>query len=93
MDLATKADGRVGTNMIVSFDVVSLYPRVPIWEAADPPAQCFEEDIMALFCLVFTCSYYTFCNLFYEQTYRMVNGSLLFPMITNFYMVDSRREH
>jgi hypothetical protein len=40
-------------------------------------AQCFEEDIMAIFCSVLTCSYFSSCHWFCGWTYTMVIGSLL----------------
>jgi len=64
-----------GTNMMVSFDVVTLYTRVLIWDPICLLAQCFEEGIMAIFCSVLTCSYLSFCHLFCGWTYTM--GSLL----------------
>lgn len=66
-----------GMNMMVSFDMVTLYTRVPIWEAIYLLAQCFEEGIMAIFCSVLTCFYFSFCHWFCGWTYTMVMGSLL----------------
>jgi hypothetical protein len=64
-------------NMMMSFDVVTLYTGVPIWEAICLLAHCFEEDIMEIFCFVLTCSYFSSCHWFCGWTYTMVMGSLL----------------
>jgi hypothetical protein len=63
--------------MMVSFDVVTLYTRVPIWEALCLLAQYIEEGIMANFCSVLTCSYFSFCHWFCGWTYLLVMGSML----------------
>jgi hypothetical protein len=73
---------------MVSFNVVSLFTRVPIKETVDLLGRHFEEDILGLFHGVLTTSYSTFCGQFYGQTDGVAMGSPLSPIIANFYMVD-----
>jgi hypothetical protein len=51
----------------------------------------FKEDILGLFCHVLTTSYFTFNGQFYCQTDGVATGSLLSPVIANFYMEDYKR--
>jgi hypothetical protein len=53
---------------MVSFDVVSLFTRVPIVESFNILSQHFSEDILALFSHVLTSTYFSFGRQFYEQT-------------------------
>jgi hypothetical protein len=53
---------------VVSFDIVSLFTKVPIRETMDLLGRHFEEDVLGLFRHVLTTSYFTFNGQFYEQT-------------------------
>jgi hypothetical protein len=73
---------------MVSFDVVSLFTRVPIVESLNLLRQHFSEDILALFRHVLTSTYFSFGGQFYEQTDGVAMGSPLCPVISNFFMDD-----
>jgi hypothetical protein len=66
---------------MVSFDIVSLFTKVPIRETMDLLGRHFEEDVL-------TTSYFTFNGQFYGQTDGVAMGSPLSPVIANFYMED-----
>ncbi|KAJ4427431.1 hypothetical protein ANN_25053 [Periplaneta americana] len=73
-------------DIMVSFDVVSLFTRVPIIKTIDLLKNIFPEDIVALFQLVLTTTYFQWNGDFYEQTDGVAMGSPLSPMVANFYM-------
>jgi hypothetical protein len=75
-------------DIMVSFDIVSLFTRVPIKETMDLLGRHFEEDVLGLFCHVLTTTYFTFNGQFHGQTAGMAMGSPLSPVIANFYMED-----
>jgi hypothetical protein len=75
-------------DIMVSFDIVSLFTKVPISEAMDLLGRHFEEDVLGLFRHVLTTSYFTFNGQFYGQTDGVAMGSPLSPVIANFYMED-----
>ncbi|XP_023708595.1 uncharacterized protein LOC111865094 [Cryptotermes secundus] len=74
---------------MVSFDVVSLFMKVPIKDTMDLLGGNFTKDVLRLFHNVLTTSYFSFDGQFYEQTYSVAMGSPLSPVIANFYMKDS----
>jgi hypothetical protein len=47
-------------DIMVSFDIVSLFTKVPIRETIDLPGRHFEEDVLILFRQALTTSYFTF---------------------------------
>ncbi|PNF41399.1 hypothetical protein B7P43_G14428 [Cryptotermes secundus] len=73
-------------DMMVSFDVVSLFTKVPIKDTMDLLEGNFAEDVLRLFRHVLTTSYFSFNGQFYEQTDGVAMGSPLSPVIANFYM-------
>jgi hypothetical protein len=73
---------------MVSFDIVSFFSRVPIKETMELLRRHFEEDVLGLFRHILTTSYFTFNGQFYGQTDGVAMGSLLSPVIANFYMED-----
>ncbi|PNF15534.1 hypothetical protein B7P43_G16534 [Cryptotermes secundus] len=75
-------------DIMVSFDVVSLFTRVPIKDTMGLLGRHFEENILRLFRHVLTTSYFTFNGQFYEQTDGVAMGSPLSPVISNLYMED-----
>ncbi|XP_023703193.1 uncharacterized protein LOC111862215 [Cryptotermes secundus] len=73
-------------DIMVSFDVVSLFTKVPIKDTIDLLGENFAEYVLRLFRHVLTTSYFNFAGQFYEQTDGVAMGSPLFPLIANFYM-------
>jgi hypothetical protein len=73
-------------DIMVSFDVVSLFTRVPIRETMSLLSRHFGEDILTLFRHVLTSSYFCFAGQFYEQIDGVAMGSPLSPVIAKFYM-------
>jgi hypothetical protein len=73
-------------DILVSFDVVSLFTMVPIEEALRLLNQHFDEVILRLFRHVLTSSFLSFNGQFYEQTDGVAMGSLLSPVIANYLM-------
>jgi uncharacterized membrane protein YfhO len=67
--------------MLVSFDVVSLFTKVPVKETMDVLGRHFEENTIALFRHVLSTSYFTFNGEFYRQTYGVAMGSPLSPVM------------
>jgi retron-type reverse transcriptase len=71
---------------MVSFDIASLFTRVPIKETMGLLGRHFEQDVLELFCHVLTTSYFTFNGQFCGQTDGVAMGSPLSPVIANLYM-------
>jgi hypothetical protein len=49
-------------DIMISFDIVSLFTRVPIKGTMDLLGRHFEEDALGLFCHVLTTSYFSFVS-------------------------------
>jgi hypothetical protein len=71
---------------MVSFDIVSLFTRMPIKDTVDLLGRFFEEDVLGPFRHVLTTSYFTFNGQFYGQTDGVAMGSPFSPIIASFYM-------
>jgi hypothetical protein len=72
-------------DILVSFDVVSLFTMVPIEEALRLLSRHFDEAILH-FRHVRTSSIFSFNGQFYEQTDGVAMGSPLSPVIANYFM-------
>jgi hypothetical protein len=72
----------------VSFDVVSLFTKVPVTDTLQLLGQHFEEDLLALFRHVLTSTYFCFEGQFYKQTDGVAMGSPLSPVVASFFMED-----
>lgn len=70
-------------NLVISFDVVSLITWVSLLEYLNPCSQHFIEDILTLFRHVLYILLHWWPIL---QVDRVTMGSLLSPVITNFFM-------
>ena len=95
-----KVDIISGGDMMVSFDVVSLFTRVPLKEAMEVIFARFEQDetleertnipvhdichLTEEICL--TSTYFQFQDAFYEQVDGAAMGSPLLPIVANIYM-------
>jgi hypothetical protein len=75
-------------DLMVSFDVVSLFTWVPMVESLNLLSQHFSEDLQALFRHVLTSTYFSFGGQFYEQTDDLAVGCPLSPVTSNFFMDD-----
>jgi len=75
-------------DLMVSFDVVSLFTNVPIVDSLELFSRHFEYDVLALFKHVLISTYFCFVGQFYEQTDVVTMGSPLSPVIANFFMED-----
>jgi hypothetical protein len=75
-------------DIMVNFDVVSLFTKVPATDTLQLLGQHFEEDLLALFRDVLTSTYFCFKGQFYEQTDRVEMESPLSPAVANFFMED-----
>ena len=73
-------------DLLVSFDVVSLFTMVPIDESLQLIKNHFPEDICALFHHCLKTTYFQYNEEFYEQTDGVAMGSPLSPVIANFFM-------
>ena len=73
-------------DLLISFDVVSLFTMVPIMESIELLSQLFSKDILDLFRTCLTTSYFLWDGEFYEQTDGVAMGSPLSPVIANFFM-------
>jgi hypothetical protein len=77
---------------MVSFDVVSLFPNVPIEDSLKLLGLHFDEDVLARFPHTLTSTYFCFDGQYYEQTDGVAMGSLLSPVITNFFMKNFEKQ-
>lgn len=73
-------------DRLVSFDVVSLFTKVPVKEAMTRIRPLFSKDIAELFEFVLTTSYFQWNNTFYEQVDGLAMGNPISPVVANFYM-------
>jgi hypothetical protein len=73
---------------MVSYDVVSLFTKVPIAVSLELLSHLLEDDVLALFKHVLTCTNFCFEGQFYEQTNRLAMGLPLPPVIDNFFTED-----
>jgi len=73
---------------MVSFDVVTLFTKVPVEELLTLLSQHYNDDILALYKHVLTSTYFCVDGQFYEQTDGVAMGYPLSPVIANFYMED-----
>ena len=73
-------------DILISFDVVSLFTKVPITESLEYISKLFTKDITELFRECLTTSYFLWDGHFYEQIDGVAMGSPLSPVIANFFM-------
>ncbi|XP_069673690.1 uncharacterized protein [Periplaneta americana] len=80
------------SDLLVSFDVVSLFTRVPLSEAMLLLSNQFPPDITELFRHTLTSTYFLQNNTYCEQIDRVAMGSLLSPAIANYYIEHLEHE-
>jgi retron-type reverse transcriptase len=74
------------SDILVSFDVVSLFTRVPLEDTLLLLQQHFHDQTISLFKQVLTTTYFLYDSAFYDQTDGVAMGSPLAPVIANYYM-------
>lgn len=72
--------------IMVSFDVVPLFTKMPIMDTTKLLATMFPPDIITLFKHILMTTYFVYEGVYYEQTDVVAIGPLLSPVIANFYM-------
>ena len=77
---------------MVSFDMVSLFTKVPIVDSLEILSQHFEDDVLALFKHLLTSTYFCFDGQFYKQTDGVTMGSPPSPVIANFFTEDFEKK-
>jgi hypothetical protein len=70
----------------VSFDVVSLFTKVPTDDTLQLLLQLFHDRTTSLFRYVLTTTYFLYYGAFYDQMDGVSMGLPLAPVIANFYM-------
>ena len=73
---------------MVSFEVVSLFTKVPVKESLTLLRQHFKDEIIALYKHALTSTDFCVDVQFYEQTDGVAMGSPHSPVIAYFYMED-----
>jgi hypothetical protein len=73
-------------DILVSFNVVALFTKVPTGEALCLLSCHSNEDTLMLFCHVLTFSFFSFYGQFYEQTDGVAVGLPLSLVIAKFFM-------
>jgi hypothetical protein len=73
-------------NILVSFDVFSLFTMVPIGEALHLLSWHSNDNILKLFHHVLPSTFFRFNRQLYEQTEGVAMSSPLSSVITNFFM-------
>jgi hypothetical protein len=79
-------------DLMVGFDVVSLFTKVPITDTLKLFSHHFEDDVLALFKHVLTSTYFCFEGQFYEQAGGVTMGSPLSLVIANFFMENFEKK-
>ena len=76
------------TDILVSFDVESLFTKVPLPDTIELLRPHFDPPVVNLFRHCLTSSYFVWKGNFYEQTDGVAMGSPLSPIIADFFMED-----
>jgi Reverse transcriptase (RNA-dependent DNA polymerase). len=79
-------------DLMVSFDMVSLFTKVPIADSLELFSYHFEDDVQALFKHILISTYFGFEGKFYEQTDGIAMGSPLSPATAKFFMEDFEKK-
>ena len=73
-------------EIMVSFNVVLLYNKVPIEEAIKIIINITNDERTNMVRIYLKYTYFTFQNEFYEQTDGVAMGSPMSPIVANIYM-------
>ena len=75
-------------DILVSFDVVSLYTCIPIKEALEVIYRLTDHDTPHLVEICLTSTFFCFKGEFFEHTCGVAMGSPLSPVVANLFMED-----
>ena len=75
-------------DLLVSFDVVSLYTKIPIEEAIDIINHITDKDTTKLVGICLTSTFFSFQGELYEKTYGVAMNSPLSPITANLFVED-----
>ena len=78
-------------DILVSFDVVSLYTKIPVTDAIETIKELTNEETAKLVEVCLRSTYFTFREEFYEQIEGVAMGSPLSPIVANLYMESFER--
>ena len=78
---------------MVSFDVVSLFTKVPVEDSLSLLNHHFTDDILALFKLVLTSTYFCVNCQYFEKTDGVAMGSPLSPLSSTTLWRILKKEH
>ena len=73
-------------DLMVIFDIASLYTMIPIDEAIDVIKTITDSETVDVLKLCLKSSFFSFKGIIYEQTYGVAMGSPLSPIFANIYM-------
>ena len=73
-------------DILVSFDVKSLFTKVPLEDTLEELGKIFPHETKEMFKYVLTSTYFLYDGRYYEQKDGVAMGSPLSPVIANFYM-------
>jgi hypothetical protein len=80
------------SDILVSFDVVSLFTKVPLEDTLQLLQQYFHNQTICLFKQVLTTTYFLYDGAFYNHTDGVAMGSSLTPVIANYYMEHFKQQ-
>ena len=75
-------------DLLTSFDVVSLYTKIPINEAVEVIKKVSNPETTHLVEICLRSTYFCFQGEIYEQTKGVAKGSPLSPIVANLFMED-----
>ena len=75
-------------DLLTSFDVVSLYTKIPINEAVEVIKKVSDPETTHLVEICLRSTYFCFQGEIYEQTEGVAKGSPLSPIVANLFMED-----
>ena len=73
-------------DIMVSFDVVSLYTKIPVSEAISIIKEIIDEETTKMVKVCLASTYFSFRGDIYEKTHGMAMGSPLSLVIANIFM-------
>jgi hypothetical protein len=78
-------------DIVFSFDVVSLFTKIPIQEAINVIKNITNDKTVKLVSVCFNCTFFNLRGTIYEQIEGISMGSPLSPVIDNLYMENFKK--